>query len=173
MKKKDMALKLEVGDWVLYEGGEESELDSAFQKVWLGQVCPKAAWGGLGIKQRTRAGTETENGLLFGKGAVKINIQWYEILQDGDDNSNFLKYQINKQIGASVQHHRYLLLIGFDMVQLQGEGTVATIERSHRSRGDAEDEIDEQENEWRKSEASRVWLLDKSVRTLAFQRCEE
>ena len=67
---------------------------------------------------------------------------------------------------------RCLLLIVFDMVQLQGEGTVATIERSHRSRGDGGDEIEEQEKEWRQNEASRVWLLDKSVRDLAFQRCD-
>ena len=71
--RTEMALSLNIGDWVLFNSKMEDE------PIWLGRVMSNPVWEGMCIYQNnTRTKKTFDNGVEIGANEVAILVQWYE-----------------------------------------------------------------------------------------------
>ena len=152
--RTEMALSLNIGDWVLFNSKMEDE------PIWLGRVMSNPVWEGMCISQNnTRTKKTFDNGVEIGANEVAILVQWYEKI---DLNASVLKYRVSKTINIpQVQNNFYLVYAGFEMSEMNGRTNIVPKLRSAAR----------MKENWHNKESKFVWEMDVNVRLEALSKC--
>ena len=151
--RREMALSLSIGDWVLFDSKMEDE------PIWLGRVMSNPVWDGMCIyKNKTQTKKTFENGVEIGANDVAIFVQWYEKI---DLNASVLKYRVSKTIDIpQVQNNFYLVYAGFEMSENNGRTNIVPRLRSAAR----------VKQTWHIKESKFVWEMDVNVRQEALSK---
>ncbi len=111
--RNESASKLSVGDWVIFDSGEEDD------PIWLGRVMSHPDWGGQGVQQNvTRRIQSYPSGAKIGRNEVAMNIIWYEKM---DISLDALDYQVSRSFTSPiVQNNKYFIPITVNMHRVLG-----------------------------------------------------
>jgi len=152
--RTEMALSLNIGNWVLFNSKMEDE------PIWLGRVMSNPVWEGMCISQNnTRTKKTFDNGVEIGANEVAILVQWYEKI---DLNASVLKYRVSKTINIpQVQNNFYLVYAGFEMSEMNGRTNIVPKLRSAAR----------MKENWHNKESKFVWEMDVNVRLEALSKC--
>ena len=152
--RTEMALSLNIGDWVLFNSKMEDE------PIWLGRVMSNPVWEGMCIYQNNTQTKKTfDNGVEIGANEVAILVQWYEKI---DLNASVLKYRVSKTINIpQVQNNFYLVYTGFEMNENNGRTNIVPKLRSAAR----------MKENWHYKESKFVWEMDDNVRLEALSKC--
>lgn len=174
--RNEVATKLSVGDWVLFDG------EDVMEPIWLGRVISNPEWQGQGVLQNTTTRTRkyAGNAVEIEKNEVALFVMWYEKI---DVNSVAFDYHASRTITTpQIQSNRYLIHSGFDMHRVIGSSNPVPRSRPRsaragRSRGrgvyDPPIQNLQTSNEnWHDREYGLVWKMDECVQWTALSRCD-
>ena len=154
--RRDRAMRIEIGDWVLFEGGDYD----GEEVIWLGRAVRNTdnrfkntcKWVNMGR-------SKVLCGVTIGRNDIALSIRWYHQISMHLDRKCDYRYENE---ASSIQNHAYFLFGGFEMAQIKGppKKYVPTRSRAHAA---SETEV----------EAQRVWQLrDPSIMKKAFSMLE-
>ena len=170
--RNEVASKLSVGDWVLFDSEDETE------PIWLGRVISNPEWKGQGVLQNTTTRTRkyARNTVEVQKNEVALFVMWYEKI---DVNSDACDYHVSRTITTpQIQSNRYLIHSGFDMHRVIGSSNPVPRSRPRSARATRSiydcplQNLQTSVENWHDREYGIVWKMDDSVRSTALSRCD-
>ena len=133
--RKDLASKLTVGDWVLFDAEDDET-----EPIWLGRVMSNPSWDGQGVSSNnTSRMVSYSNGVKVGKGEVALFVMWYEKI---DVLSDKLEYWVSRtETKPIVQSNKYLIPLDVQMYKMRGDNNIVpklrTSSRTETARSNA------------------------------------
>ena len=116
--RKDLASKLIVGDWVLFDAGDDET-----EPVWLSRVISNLVWDGQGVSQNnTLRMVSYSNGVKVGKGEVALFVMWYEKI---DVLSGKLEHWVLRTEAKPIVQSNYLIPLDVRLHQMHGDNNSA------------------------------------------------